>query len=195
MTTPQSVVVPVEPTDEMMLAGALVGPDTNNGQFGYDDARTVFVAMLAAAPAPSSLAGGEVLDAAREMLALVLLKYGNLDADVNQAVERAQSAILAALSPEAREGEAVAWRSRQRIMSYSGQPGVWNYGESRTLPDDDPVYENQPLYTHPAAPSADKLRTALTSIREQVKTADDPDHHTLGLIEQIALAALKAEGA
>lgn len=55
--SPQSVVVPVEPTEDMMLAGALVGPDTNNGQFGYDDARTVFVAMLAAAPAPSSLAG------------------------------------------------------------------------------------------------------------------------------------------
>lgn len=56
MTTPR-VTVPVEPTEEMMLAGALVGPDTNNGQFSYDDARTVFAAMLSAAPAPE---GGTV---------------------------------------------------------------------------------------------------------------------------------------
>lgn len=63
MTHGKSVVVPVEPTEDMMLAGALVGPDTNNGQFGYDDARTVFVAMLAAAPALSPEAPARVVKA------------------------------------------------------------------------------------------------------------------------------------
>ena len=75
--SPQSVVVPVEPTEDMMLAGALVGPDTNNGQFGYDDARTVFVAMLAAAPAPSSPAGGEVERAARALLDACIADFGD----------------------------------------------------------------------------------------------------------------------
>ena len=45
-------------------------------------------------------------------------------------------------------------------MRYSGQPGIWNYGESQGLPVDDPVYENQPLYTHPAPATADKLKVA-----------------------------------
>ena len=46
--SPQSVVVPVEPTEAMLRA---VSPISG---------RRVWSAMLAAAPAPSSLAGGEV---------------------------------------------------------------------------------------------------------------------------------------
>ena len=56
------------------------------------------------------------------------------------------------------EAGAVAWRVRQRVMTFSGQPGPWwGYGESPVVSADDPVYEQQALYTHPAPATADKL--------------------------------------
>jgi len=50
--------------------------------------------LIAAAP--------ELLQAAQTMLALVMLKYGNLDADVNTATDAARAAIAKALGTEAR---------------------------------------------------------------------------------------------
>lgn len=40
-----------------------------------------------------------------------------------------------------------------------------------------------------------ELLTALASIRDQVKVAEEPEHHTLGLIDKIAEAALNDGGA
>ncbi len=35
-----------EPDEPALDAGALVGPDTNSGEFGYGDAHAVFTAMI-----------------------------------------------------------------------------------------------------------------------------------------------------
>ena len=56
-----SVVVPVEPTDEMLLAAheaTAVGCCLLHSR----ETKDIWTAMLAAAPAPSSLAGGDVTD-------------------------------------------------------------------------------------------------------------------------------------
>ena len=58
--SPQSVVVPVEPTEAMLVSadnaiGRMVASDASQ----HDFHNAVWSAMLAAAPAPSSLAGGE----------------------------------------------------------------------------------------------------------------------------------------
>ena len=37
------------PNNVMKDAGCYVGPDTNSGQFGYDDAEVVYIAMIDAA--------------------------------------------------------------------------------------------------------------------------------------------------
>ena len=42
-----------EPSDAVLDAGALVGPDTNGGEFGYGDAHAVFTAMIDAILAES----------------------------------------------------------------------------------------------------------------------------------------------
>lgn len=59
--SPESVVVPVEPTEAMHYAGdrILANAVTKGGSI-YDTTKAMWSALLAAAPAPSSLAGGEV---------------------------------------------------------------------------------------------------------------------------------------
>lgn len=118
--SPQSVVVPVEPTEDMMLAGALVGPDTNNGQFGYDDARTVFVAMLAAAPAPSSLAGG----IGREQVLAIVRQFASPSWC---SVDRLVDTLLAALSPEAPALEGVDWQPIETALQDGTKIDLWGY--------------------------------------------------------------------
>lgn len=54
--SPQSVVVPVEPTEAMIVAWDVA--DCAVAESDRDKCRTIWSAMLAAAPAPSSLAGG-----------------------------------------------------------------------------------------------------------------------------------------
>lgn len=131
MSGPQSVVVPVEPTPKMMAAtwdheidksGGIESQNTRNAR--------IWSAMLAAAPAPSSLAGGEddfAHDLARTLDRYGLKDAGWSDADIADALEMvgepsgvSQATVkaimpmiearLAALSPEApaREGD-VAW--------------------------------------------------------------------------------------
>jgi len=89
MTTPR-VTVPVEPTDEMIEAAKHHWPLGYTENAKREDTVNLYRAMLSAAPAPE---GGAVSSALREMLALVLLKYGNTDEAVNAAVERAQAAL------------------------------------------------------------------------------------------------------
>ena len=127
MSGPQSVVVPVEPTPKMMAAtwdheidksGGIESQNTRNAR--------IWTAMLAAAPAPSSLAGGEddfAHDLARTLDRYGLKDAGWSDADIADALEMvgepsgvSQATVkaimpmiearLAALSPEApaREG-------------------------------------------------------------------------------------------
>jgi len=42
------VLVPIEPTEEILDAMCEVGPDTNSGCFDWEDARTVYEAMITA---------------------------------------------------------------------------------------------------------------------------------------------------
>lgn len=85
---------------------------------------------------------------------------GTVDAD---DAERAESAdmILAlrarSSAPEAREGEAVAWRDRFIVSRDGREWSDWNYHDE--FPPARPTEQQvEMLYTHPAAPSADKLR-------------------------------------
>lgn len=61
--SPQSVVVPVEPTEEMIHAGERAAWDDDNSMPAIRAMPKAWSAMLAAAPAPSSLAGGEDIGA------------------------------------------------------------------------------------------------------------------------------------
>lgn len=63
------------------------GPWSHNAERSNANAH-----LIAAAP--------DLLSAARTMLALVMLKYGNLDADVNVATDAARTAIAKALGED-----------------------------------------------------------------------------------------------
>lgn len=102
----------------------------------------------------------------------------------------AQAAQSAVSAPEAREGEAVAWTDQANmdiLQRGRGAATVWptNHGSSTPYA----------LYTHSAAPSADKLRIAVEALTEIADT--DPDDGTPWFHERAdqALADLKAEGA
>lgn len=83
--------------------------------------------------------------------------------------------------------EPVAWRGRDLDAFGDGAWAVCSF-----KPSADKV---EALYTHPAAPSADKLRIAVEALEEIADT--DPDDGTSWFHERAdkALAALKAEGA
>lgn len=115
-----------------------------------------------------------------------------IEANAFWRARHSHSALRARSSaPEAREGEAVAWLLENHGSGTGpicrDHPGEW------------PNTTVYPLFKHPAAPSADKLRIAVEDIVERVKTgAQGSTVQALGAlsdIEQIALSALKAEGA
>lgn len=93
-------------------------------------------------------------------------------------------------APEAREGEVVGWRWRfDNDLSES----MWFYGH--VIPERpenaiNTIVETQPLYTHPAAPSADKLRIGLDEIARLVNQSGAIPKGELRSI----LSALEAEG-
>lgn len=99
-------------------------------------------------------------------------------------------------APEAREGEAVAWRcSRDHASDGNGQ---WFYYDGPPRPST--LARNvQPLYTHPAPPSADKLRIAVEAIWEIAGGRATDGHNEAGRLGRIkdraaeVLATLKAE--
>ncbi|MNS15289.1 hypothetical protein D3C72_469210 [compost metagenome] len=143
-----------------------------------------------------------------------------LDSELRDAVSslRARSS-----APEAREGEAAGWRWRfDNDLSES----MWFYGHvvpERPENAINTIVETQPLYTHPSAPSADKLRIAVETLeterswhervadfafddaREASERQEETDeatamrrmnaHNARASIIDQALAALKAEGA
>lgn len=99
--SPQGVVVPVEPTREMWAAGGTAACQAAN-QHHDKVVEGVWSAMLAAAPAPSSLAGGEVAGARARMFSgmIEVSNYGGLD-NPQETFMADLRTILAALSPEA----------------------------------------------------------------------------------------------
>lgn len=133
MTTTQSVVVPVEPTEAMLVAPDEAGV----GLYSREVFAKIWSAMLAAAPAPSSLAGGEVERAARTLLAACIADFGD-PADYPEddgwvaSGDKGDSAVTfkqmrdlqAALSPEApvREGAWLIERSEGGVTSYLCYP-------------------------------------------------------------------------
>lgn len=107
-------------------------------------------------------------------------------------------------SKEAREGEAVAWRYRSGAAEEH-----WKFSASKVYADPSWGIEQQPLYTHPAAPSADKLRIATDAFDAIIDLgralrSGGPDSSDLNdlsdnldsavNIASEALAVLKAEG-
>lgn len=68
--------VPVEPTEAMLVAACEIGPDTNSGCFSDDDARSTYRAMLAAAPPPpEKTEGWRTMESAPKDGTLLLLIY------------------------------------------------------------------------------------------------------------------------
>lgn len=83
-------------------------------------------------------------------------------------------------------GDAVAWRARMR------PDGEWMVLDAEYVPgrSADDAVEVQPLFTHPAPPSADKLRIGLDEIERLVNQSGAIPKGELRSI----IAALKAEG-
>ncbi len=95
-------------------------------------------------------------------------------------------------APEAREGEAVAGLTVTLVGEPSPIPGVPSFA-IRKWSNHGLTAGEYRLYTHPAAPSADKLRIAVEALEKiSNKTYARGQHRT---IAAKALAALKAEGA
>lgn len=101
-------------------------------------------------------------------------------------------------APAREEDLPVAWRWRFTADAYGvdgASPGEWKHQEAR---EQVPVagqwrVEQQPLYTHPAAPSADKLRIAVEGIEAARRQINDGQaeaaHYNLGT----TLDALKGQ--
>jgi hypothetical protein len=148
-------------------------------------------------------------EGAGEVLSQIIAAYRNLDDDADKDAVIAHLCDLLehpylrarSSAPEAREVEPAAW---ERAWSRHGEvktkehtPKGWNLfpvTQARLLPTD------EPLYRHPAAPSADKLREAALFLSERLtdfeQDVNERDYH--GHVAPAAarlLAALKAEGA
>lgn len=156
MSGPQSVVVPVEPTREMLNAAIDVDSfklgDISPLGFRISPQmlfEKCWSAMLAAAPAPSSLAGGEVW-AALEPFAKVAdtalcpsdepddNDFIRLDETIAITVAdiRRAASVFADLSPEApaREGECITTQSMNDAVSDPEWCAKWNRDPSALTP-------------------------------------------------------------
>lgn len=96
-------------------------------------------------------------------------------------------------APEAREGEAVGQVNALYASGFGRMRCIeWAAGDMPEV--------GTKLYSHPAAPSADKLRTAVEAIWEIAGGRAAEGHNETGRLARIkdraseALAALKAEG-
>lgn len=171
----------------------------------YRDAATRAFAALDGREAPAEGAG-EAMDAGFEawLNERNLLPNGAWDwPSIVAMLNHHEDALRARSSaPEARDGEVVAWRYRSGAAEEH-----WKFSASKVYADPSWGIEQQPLFTHPAAPSADKLRIAVEALKPFANLGvssgpdDEPCHYayriTRGAIRNArqALAVLKAEGA
>ena len=112
--------------------------------------------------------------------------------DVRKVLDALEDLRARSSAPEAREAVA-------RVVSAHGDPEAFGEREIEVLTDLSRIPYNTPLYTHPAAQSADKLREALEDIKSAADSfrdceGDEVAHQVIIRCDQ-ALAALKAEGA
>lgn len=155
-----------EPTPEMLEAACEVGPDTNNGEFNYDNARLVWRAMWDKVPASSPAQVSPLVDRFNAIIdgiegrclaadgpvtpTLKEMRENEL-AELWRVLQGIRSGLKAAASPAG--AEVVAYINNASLDILRRHGGVVTHLGTRSINPHDHA-----LYLAPSTPSTDAIR-------------------------------------